>query len=134
MRSVVVLCAIASSTLASNPLGGSKSGIPALKLFVMTVCSVPPDLIPSTIPPACGRNVAKPLCQWARLSEDMFIDLAIATVTQIHNNAKTDSNLKDGLKENIDSTGLDDEGAAYWELTKRYYYMIRSFDECKALL
>lgn len=134
MRSLFVISGIVANTLASRPVDESALDEELLAGFIHVVCAISPESVPTTIPPAVGRSVGKYLCQWARLSEDRFIALATETVNEVHDFAKNFHDTREWFQENVASTGFDDEDSAYLALTKRYYKMLRSFDECKALL
>lgn len=104
-----------------------------LRFFVSVVCAVSPDLITDKIPPACGRNPAHALCQWAQLTEERFMDLALAIVKETHQDESEDPDAAPGLLRNITplaSQGLNEEEITI-ELTKRYYRMITKMKECQ---
>lgn len=116
---------------ASTTVDEATLGTAVLECFLITVCPVSPELILDRIPRACGHSVEELLC---RLSEDRFIALAMETVIEVHDYAKIANEMREGFKRNLESFGLDNEGAPYVELAKRYYNMFSSFEECKALL
>lgn len=104
--------------------------------FIRIACAVSPENMPDTMPAACGPGGPQYLCEWAKLSEDRFLDLAMETVEESHAYAKRHPRLKTGFAENINSitaTGASDGDAAD-EMIKRYRLMLRNMKECERLL
>lgn len=133
---LVVLGIMATTPTSTLPVDEDSLSKGILASFVRIACMHSPGEMPNIIPPACGPGAPKHLCQWARLSEDRFIELASERVKGAHAYAKRHPLLQEGFRQNMDAlhdAGLDEDDAEV-EMIKRYRIMLRAMKECQSVL
>lgn len=138
MRFLFQLSTVSVGVLASRPINEDLLNEEILGTYIHVACSHDPDNMPKVIPEAVGGpNLAKFLCEWARLSEGEFLRYAEATVQETHEHVLGVSHMKAGLQRNIDSarrSGAASDDQVLAALAERYRQMLRSLIECQASL
>lgn len=140
MRSLLKFSAIVAVATACTPVDEAllEQSEGVLSAYVFVACSHDPATMPKTIPEAVGkRNVARYLCEWARLSKDMFLQRASEVIQDMHSHVMDIPTMRAALQRNIDSArseGAKDDDEVLAVLAERYRQMLRSLDECKPIL
>lgn len=138
MRLLFNLSAITAGIFASRPVNEALLNTGFLETYIFVASSHDPDTMPKSIPESVGgRNMAKFLCEWARLSKEEFLVRASEVIQETHDYVMEVSDMRAALQRNIDSArreGAESDDEVLAVIAERYRQMLRSLNECETYL